>query len=306
MKRLFCARLLQRPSHNNTTIRQCRRRFSKLKKSPKGGSDLLPLQLLAGVVSASAAYYMVIGEGRQFWDKKYVCDVLCEDAPVGRKVVLTIQVGRNAPPRQMTIGLYVTLVFSSVCFFSRKSLLSLTFCTRRVSTITNTKITGSTKLHRKRVTTSSCYLNPTDRTHLQSFIELFRDLCVKVAIMNFQTAREESQSTAIVLRTRIFEFNIPVRVLYPWPTRVRTRTGRSFSSAPSLNVRYFFFHYHFYHHHQQQTTNNQHSAGLNGRHVVFGRVLDGFDVLSDMENAGSASGKTRGIVRILSCQTSLS
>ena len=120
MKRLFCARLLQRPSHN-TTIRQCRRRFSKLKKSPKAGSDLLPLQLLAGVVSASAAYYMVIGEGRQFWDKKYVCDVLCEDAPVGRKVVLTIQVGRNAPPRQMTIGLYVTRLFFRL-FFSRKSL----------------------------------------------------------------------------------------------------------------------------------------------------------------------------------------
>ena len=53
------------------------------------------------------AYYMVIGDGRQFWDKKYVSDIRCEDAIVGRKVVLTIQVGRNTPPRQMTIGLYV-------------------------------------------------------------------------------------------------------------------------------------------------------------------------------------------------------
>ena len=50
----------------------------------------------------------------------------------------------------------------------------------------------------------------------------------------------------------------------------------------------------------------QPTPGLNGRHVVFGRVLDGFELLSDMENAGSASGKTRGIVRILSCQTLLS
>ena len=61
---------------------------------------------------------MVIGEGRQFWDKKYVSDIRCEDAIVGRKVVLTIQVGRNSPPRQMTIGLYVTLL---VLFSSHKN-----------------------------------------------------------------------------------------------------------------------------------------------------------------------------------------
>jgi len=40
---------------------------------------------------------------------------------------------------------------------------------------------------------------------------------------------------------------------------------------------------------------------LDGRHVVFGRVLEGMDVVKAMEAVGSASGTTRKAVRIIDC-----
>jgi cyclophilin family peptidyl-prolyl cis-trans isomerase len=40
---------------------------------------------------------------------------------------------------------------------------------------------------------------------------------------------------------------------------------------------------------------------LNGKHVVFGRVIEGLDVLKKIENVGSPSGKTNQRVEITSC-----
>ena len=40
---------------------------------------------------------------------------------------------------------------------------------------------------------------------------------------------------------------------------------------------------------------------LDGKHVVFGSVIDGLDVLDKMESVGSSSGKTRKPVTIVDC-----
>ena len=40
---------------------------------------------------------------------------------------------------------------------------------------------------------------------------------------------------------------------------------------------------------------------LDGKHVVFGQVTEGLDVVKKMESYGSDSGKTREKVEILNC-----
>ena len=40
---------------------------------------------------------------------------------------------------------------------------------------------------------------------------------------------------------------------------------------------------------------------LDGKHVVFGRVVNGMDVVRKMEGEGSQSGKTKSKVTIAAC-----
>ncbi|XP_078387000.1 peptidyl-prolyl cis-trans isomerase-like [Cetorhinus maximus] len=40
---------------------------------------------------------------------------------------------------------------------------------------------------------------------------------------------------------------------------------------------------------------------LNGKHVVFGKVIEGADVIKKMENLGSGGGKTSSTVSIINC-----
>ncbi|KAH0480959.1 MAG: hypothetical protein KVP17_001692 [Porospora cf. gigantea B] len=40
---------------------------------------------------------------------------------------------------------------------------------------------------------------------------------------------------------------------------------------------------------------------LNGKHVVFGRVTKGMNVVSKIESHGSPSGRTRGIIKVANC-----
>lgn len=42
---------------------------------------------------------------------------------------------------------------------------------------------------------------------------------------------------------------------------------------------------------------------LDGKHVVFGQVIGGLDIVKKMESLGSASGQTRGKVTILHSDT---
>jgi cyclophilin family peptidyl-prolyl cis-trans isomerase len=43
------------------------------------------------------------------------------------------------------------------------------------------------------------------------------------------------------------------------------------------------------------------TAHLDGKHVVFGRLIQGMEILKKMEKAGSDSGKTSGKVTITDC-----
>ncbi|XP_072967147.1 peptidyl-prolyl cis-trans isomerase CYP19-3 [Typha angustifolia] len=43
------------------------------------------------------------------------------------------------------------------------------------------------------------------------------------------------------------------------------------------------------------------TAWLDGKHVVFGKVVDGYNVVEDMEKAGSESGRTSSTVEIEDC-----
>ncbi|XP_072927051.1 peptidyl-prolyl cis-trans isomerase-like [Hemitrygon akajei] len=45
------------------------------------------------------------------------------------------------------------------------------------------------------------------------------------------------------------------------------------------------------------------TSWLDGKHVVFGHEVEGYDVVSQMESKGSQSGKTSVTVRILDCGT---
>ena len=43
------------------------------------------------------------------------------------------------------------------------------------------------------------------------------------------------------------------------------------------------------------------TSWLDGKHVVFGKVVDGFDVVKNMENQGTQSGSTKKQVSIANC-----
>ena len=43
------------------------------------------------------------------------------------------------------------------------------------------------------------------------------------------------------------------------------------------------------------------TSHLDGRHCVFGKTLTGFEVLDEIENFGSGSGQTSGIIKIEDC-----
>ena len=42
---------------------------------------------------------------------------------------------------------------------------------------------------------------------------------------------------------------------------------------------------------------------LDGKHVVFGRVVQGLDIVQQIEAQGSKSGKPKALVRIEACGT---
>lgn len=51
----------------------------------------------------------------------------------------------------------------------------------------------------------------------------------------------------------------------------------------------------------QNNANDPSARRLDGKHVVFGKVVEGMDVVKRMEGKGSQSGKTSGKIMIADC-----
>ncbi len=57
----------------------------------------------------------------------------------------------------------------------------------------------------------------------------------------------------------------------------------------------------FFHSGSQFFLCTKETAWLNGKHVVFGKVVEGMDVVKSIEAVGHESGKPRAVVKIADC-----
>lgn len=90
--------------------------------------------------------------------------------------------------------------------------------------------------------------------------------------------------------------NTTLRECWPWPTPARIQTDRSFILRwdPLVGIDALIWTC-------SNFSNFYNTAHLDGKHVVFGRLIQGMDTLKKMEKAGSDSGKTSSKVTIVDC-----
>merc|ERR1711862_1065940 len=100
--------------------------------------------------------------------------------------------------------------------------------------------------------------------------------CARVATSPRATGPGASQSTETSLRMRTSPSSTPAPAFCPWPTLDPTPTGRSFLCTAK-------------------------TQWLDGKHVVFGQVVEGMDVVKKVESFGSQSGKTSKKIIIADC-----
>merc|ERR1712080_323889 len=95
----------------------------------------------------------------------------------------------------------------------------------------------------------------------------FPTSCARVATLPLETELAANPSTAISLRTRTLLSSTQALESCRWQMQDLTPTGPSSSSALP-------------------------KPSLDGKHVVFGQVVEGIDVVKKVESFGSQSGKT--------------
>jgi len=125
------------------------------------------------------------------------------------------------------------------CVVCRTNALSR-FATISTNTTNTNNYTTQQRLYssertcaRKRLKTSvNCAPgNPDSGTKRRRFIASFLASCAKEVILRTKTERAESPSTGTSSRTKTLRSSTRDQGFCPWPTRGRTRTGRSFSCA---------------------------------------------------------------------------
>lgn len=145
-------------------------------------------------------------------------------------------------------------------------------------------------------------------------LPVFAEFCLLlVLILSLYGYREVTSRTtmelvaspfmATSLRMRTSAWNTPELAACQWPMLAPTPTVPSSSSAQPL------------HHGECQIVNGRESfvfltpfshpslslSRLDGKHVVFGQVVEGLDVIKKVEAYGSSSGKTSAKIIIADC-----
>jgi len=81
----------------------------------------LPAAFLGGSSAISLAWYFTRGEGQKMLDERYNCDLRAEDQEVTDSVYMDIQIGNEAEPERIVIGLFGSIVprtvqnFKEIC-----------------------------------------------------------------------------------------------------------------------------------------------------------------------------------------------
>lgn len=205
---------------------------------------VLPGGLFAGSVCFSALHYFTVGDGSKQWDDKYKCELRAEDQDVTSAVFFDIQIGFEAPPERIVIGLFDSVVPRTTANFRA-------LCTGE---------------HDPRL----CYKGSTFHRIIPGFMAQGGDF-------------EFGNGTggASIYGRQFEDENFHVQHSAEGVVSMA-------NAGPNTNGSQFFV-----------CTGPQHF--LDQKHVAFGRVISGMDVVKKMEACGSSSGATKRPVRVVDC-----
>lgn len=214
---------------------------------------VLPTGLLAGSVSASFFYYMVLGEGKKWWSEKYTCDVNAEDAEITTKVYMDVAIAGREEGR-VVIGLFGNLV-------------------------------PKTSENFRALCTGERGQSPTSGAQLSYEGCTFHRIIPDFMCQGGDFTRGNGTGGESVYGSRFEDENFRVKHSCVGVVSMA-------NAGPNTNGSQFFI-----------CTKPQ--PFLDQRHVVFGRVVEGLDVLSRMERCGTSGGSVKRDVRIIRCGEAL-